>query len=108
MLWGHFVSGLSSGLTVAGAVEQGGLLEDMHGWMLSRFSHVQLFEIPWTVAYRAPLSMRFSREEYWSGLPCPPPGDLPNPGIEFGSPALQAEFFIIRATREGPLYSHGV
>ena len=53
MLWGHFFSGLSSGLTVAGAVEQGGLLEDMHGCMLSRFSHVQLFEIPWTVAYRA-------------------------------------------------------
>ena len=103
MLWGHFVSGLSSGLTVAGAVEQGGLLEDMHGCMLSRFSHVQLFEIPWTVAYRAPLSMRFSREEYWSGLPCPPPGDLPNPGIDPGYltfPTLASGFFTISITWE--------
>ena len=45
-------------------------------------SHVQLFAIPWTVAHQAPLSMGFSRQEYWSGLPYPPPGDLPNPGIE--------------------------
>ena len=45
---------------------------------------------PWTVA-QAPLSMRFSRQEYWSGLPCLPPGDLPNPGIEPGSPALQID-----------------
>ena len=51
-------------------------------------SHVQLFAIPWTVAYNAPLSMGFSRKEYWSGLPYPSPGDLPNPGIEPGSPAL--------------------
>ena len=46
---------------------------------------------PWTVAYQAPLSMGFSRQEYWSGLPFPSPGDLPNPGIEPGSPALQAD-----------------
>ena len=46
---------------------------------------------PWTVAHLAPLSMGFSRQEYWSGLPCPPPGDLPNPGIELRSPALQAD-----------------
>ena len=46
---------------------------------------------PWTVARQAPLSMGFSRQEYWSGLPFPSPGDLPNPGIEPGSPALQAE-----------------
>ena len=45
---------------------------------------------PWTVACQAPLSMEFSRQEYWSGLPFPSPGDLPNPGIELGSPALQA------------------
>ena len=44
--------------------------------MLSHFSHVQLFVTPWTVAHQAPLSIEFSREEYWSGLPCPPPGDL--------------------------------
>ena len=54
-------------------------------------SHVQLFVTPWTVAHRAPLSMRFSRQEYWSGFPFPSPGDLPNPGIEPGSPALQAD-----------------
>ena len=46
---------------------------------------------PWTVARQAPLSMGFSRQEYWSGLPCSPPGDLPNPGIEPWSPALQAD-----------------
>ena len=54
-------------------------------------SCVRLFAIPWTVAYQAPLSMEFSRQEYWSGLPFPSPGDLPNPGIEPRSPALQAD-----------------
>ena len=54
-------------------------------------SHVRLFATPWTVARQAPLSMGFSRQEYWSGLPFPSPGDLPNPGIEPGSPALQAD-----------------
>ena len=47
--------------------------------------------IPWTVACQAPLSKGFSRQEYWSGLPFPSPGDLPNPGIKSGSPALQAD-----------------
>ena len=46
---------------------------------------------PWTVACWAPLSMEFSRQEYWSGMPFPSPGDLLNPGIELGSPALQAD-----------------
>ena len=46
---------------------------------------------PWTVALQAPLCMGFSREEYWNGLPFPSPGDLSNPGIEPGSPALQAD-----------------
>ena len=46
---------------------------------------------PWTVAHQVPLSMGFSRKEYWSGLPFPSPGDLPNPGIESGSPTLQAD-----------------
>ena len=46
---------------------------------------------PWTIACQAPLSMGFSRQEYWSGLPFPSPGDLPDPGIEPGSPAQQAE-----------------
>ena len=49
---------------------------------------VQLCAIPWTVAYQTPLSMGFSRQEYWSGLPFPSPGDLPDPGIEPESPAL--------------------
>ena len=47
--------------------------------------------VPWTVACQAPLSMGFSRQEYWSGLPFPSPGDLPDPGIKPGSPALQAD-----------------
>ena len=54
-------------------------------------SHVQLSENPWTVAYQAPPSMEFSRQEYWSELPFPSLGDLPDPGIEPGSPALQAD-----------------
>ena len=54
-------------------------------------SRVGLFATPWTVANQAPPSMGFSREEYWSGLPFPSPRDLPNPGIEPGSPALQAD-----------------
>ena len=54
-------------------------------------SHVRLFVTPWTVAYQAPQSMEFSKQEYWSGLPFPSPGDLPNPGIKPGSPSLQAD-----------------
>ena len=52
---------------------------------------VQLFVTPWAIARQTHLSMGFSREEYWSGLPCPPPGDLPSPGIESMSPALQVD-----------------
>ena len=52
---------------------------------------VRLFVTPWTIAYQAPLSMRFSRQEYWSGLSFPFPGDLPDPEIEPRSPALQAD-----------------
>ena len=53
-------------------------------------SCVQLFVTPWTVAHQAPLSMGFSRQEYWNGLPFPLPGDLPNPGIEPSSPVALA------------------
>ena len=59
-------------------------------------SHVQLFETPWTIACRSPLSMGFFRQTYWSGLPCPSPGDFPNPGIKLmspTSPALAGRFF---------------
>ena len=58
---------------------------------MKSLSRVQLFVTPWTVAYQAPHSMGFSRQEYWSGLPFPSPGDLPDPGIELGSPTLQAD-----------------
>ena len=58
--------------------------------MLSR---IQLFATPWTVTHQAPLSMEFSRQEYWHGLSFTSPGDLPNPGIEPGSPALQGDSF---------------
>jgi len=73
--------------------------------VLSPFTHVCLFATPWTVAHQAPLSKGFSRQEYWSGLLCPPPGDLPNPGIEsefLMSPALAGLFFTNSATWEAP------
>ena len=54
-------------------------------------SRVRLFAIPWTIAHQDPLSMGFSRQEYWSGLPFPSLGDLSDPGIEPGSSALQAD-----------------
>ena len=59
-------------------------------WVKS-LSRVWLFTTPWTVAYQAPPSMGFSRQEYWSGLPFPSPEDLPDPGIERRSPAFQAD-----------------
>ena len=68
--------------------------------MLSHFSCAQLFVTPWTVAHQAPLSMRFSRQEYWSELPCPLPGDLPTQGQNpfLMSPALVGRFFTTSAT----------
>ena len=74
---------------------------------LSRFRHVQLFVTPWTIACQAPLSMGFSRQEHWSGFPCPPPGDLPDPGIKpssLTSPALAGGFFTSSATWEALPY----
>ena len=71
--------------------------------VLSCLSHVRLFATPETVAHQAPLSMGFSRQEYCSGLPCPPPRDLPDPGIEpasLMSPALADGFFTTSATWE--------
>ena len=73
------------------------VLKSVHRtWVLSRFSRVRLFVTLCTAVFQAPLSMGFSRQEYWSGLPFPPPGDLPNPGIKprsLTSPALAGEFF---------------
>ena len=71
--------------------------------LLSYFSCVQLFVTLWTVACQAPLSMGFSGQEYWSRLPCPPPGDLPNPEMEPASlkfPAQAGGFFTTSATWE--------
>ena len=58
---------------------------------------------PWTVAYQAPLSMEFSRQEYWSALTCPSPGDLPNPGLEPRSLALQADSLLFELPRKPAL-----
>ena len=58
---------------------------------MKSLSRVQLFATPWTVAYQAPLSTGFSRQQYWSGLPFPSPGDLPDPGIQPGSPTLYTD-----------------
>ena len=66
---------------------------------------VRLLETPWTVAHQAPLSLRFPRQEYWSGLPLPSPGDLPNPGIQprsLVSPVSAAGFFTTVCTWEVP------
>ena len=64
------------------------------------FSPIWLFATLWTVARQAPLSMGFSRQNYWSGLPFPSPGDLPDPGIKTGSPALPGGFLTIWVTRK--------
>ena len=61
-------------------------------------SGVWHFAIPWTVAYQAPLSMKFSSQEYWPGLPFPFPWDLPDPGIEPESPSLQADYLLFEPT----------
>ena len=68
--------------------------------MLSRFSLVRLFATPWTVTCQVPLPMGFSRQAYWIGLPFPPPGDLPDPGIEPESLALAVKFFTTKPPRK--------
>ena len=69
-------------------------------------SRVRLFAIPWTVAYQAPPSMEFSRQQYWSGLPFPSPRDLPDPGIEPMSPALQADVLLTELTGKALLITN--
>ena len=61
---------------------------------VNSLSRVRLFATPWTIAYQSPPPTGFSRQEYWSRLPFPSLGDLPNPGIELGSPALQTDTFL--------------
>ena len=72
-------------------------------------SRVRLFATPWTVAHQAPLSMGFSRQEYWSGLPFPSPGDLPDPGFESRSPPLRADALTSepagQITKESPTFN---
>ena len=78
---------------------------------MKSLSHVQLFATPWTVTHQAPLSTGFSRQQYWSGLPCPPPGDLPDPGMETASlmsPALAGRFFTTSTTWEAQLYRYNL
>ena len=86
-----------------------------HECMLSCISRVCLFATPWTLARQAPLFREFSRQQYWSGLPCPPPGDLPNPGIKstsLMSPALGVCFlffvclFVLPLVLPGKPYSY--
>ena len=75
-------------------------------FVLNCFCHVQLFLVLWTVALQTPLSLGFHRQEYWTGLPCPPPGDLPDPRIEpvsLTSPALAGRFFTTSAAWEAPV-----
>ena len=67
---------------------------------MTMVSHVQLFETLWTVAGQAPLSMGFSRQEYWSGMPCPPPGDLPQPQIKPEPSEVAGRFFNTTVTWE--------
>ena len=77
------------------------LKSTMHEHLLSPFGRVHLFAILWTVALQAPLSMGFSMHEHWSGLPCPSPGDPPDPEIKLASlmsPALARRFFITSTT----------
>ena len=83
------------------------LIRDVATWSVganvpSHFSCIPLFAAPWTVACQAPLSMGFSRQEYWIRLPCPPLGDLPNPGIHPVSPELAGRFFTTSTTWEAP------
>ena len=69
--------------------------------------HVRLFETPWTIVCKAPLTRSFSRREYWSGFPFPPPGDLPDPGVKpeyLAYPALAGVFFTLSYLRCPPLH----
>ena len=76
----------------------------MRACVLSQFSHIQLFVTLWTAACQSPLSMEFSTQEDWSGLPCPPLGSLPDPGITPVSPGLQADSLPQRPPGKPQLY----
>ena len=97
-------AGCPRGLLSTGFRANGDEMQVTPAWvcMLSRFSCVWLFANPWTVARQAPLSMGFSRQGYWSGWPCPPPGDLSDPGVETAFPALQADSFLLLSQQGCP------
>ena len=78
-----------------------------HHSEVKSLSRVRLFATPWTVPYQAPPSMGFSRQEYWSGLPFPSLGDLPNPGIKPGSPRFQADTLTSEPPGK-PIYAYNV
>ena len=73
---------------------------------MKSLSYVWLFATPWTVTYKAPLSMEFSRQKYWSGLPFPSPGDLPDPGIKPGSPTLQTDTLLFEPPGKPNIFNH--
>ena len=88
----HFSWTINSVVIVSGGQQRDSAIQIHESKMkVKSLSRVQLFATPWTVAYQAPPSMGFSRQECWSGLPFPSPGDLPDPGIEPRSPALRAD-----------------
>ena len=84
----HESSGCSVSLLTLGIVSASNFSNGCMWSEVKSLSRVRLFVTPWTAAYQAPPPMGFSRQEYWSGLPFPSPGDLPDPGIKPGSPAL--------------------
>ena len=96
---GLWEAACSSHSWLSSALEMGSRKDGSVCWLLSC---VQLFAALWTVACQAPLSMGFSRQEYWSGLPCSSPGDLPNLEIAPRSPVLQVDSFAVWATGEAP------
>ena len=79
------------GLVLSGYMPRSGIAGSLLLLLLSNFGRVQLCVNPWIVVHQAPVSMGFPRQEYWIGLPCLPPGDLPNPGIKPRSPTLQVD-----------------
>ena len=103
--WIHFLAEVSQTQCFICSISQASFTwrSCAYACVLSHFSHVWLCATPWPVAHQAPLSMEFSRQEYWSGLSCLPSGDLPDPRNKLTSlmsPALEGEFFTTSVTWE--------
>ena len=102
---GHSPSGSSvHGISQAGTLEWAAIPFSNIIYVFVCLSVVYDSLRPRTVAHQAPQSMGFSRQQYWSGLPCPPPRNLPNPGIKLGSPALQADSFPFELPESNIIY----